>query len=221
MECWFCGRTAGHRWHDRAVGLHKGVDTSLTPWIVLIRTTWQREVVLVPRCARCHRGHLVEQLAMVLALAAPIAYAASGGLDVLLGINPGSKAVAAVWAGAALVPALGWVAIRQAWLPLDLLAPRRLRYARRHPAVVRLREEDDWRFRPGPFPYWGFPEGTVPPPPSTGARRTAGRVLALLGFTCFVATVVVYFRGNSELAGGLIVATAGLFYLASKADPKA
>ncbi|MEU3645812.1 hypothetical protein AB0E59_20685 [Lentzea sp. NPDC034063] len=216
-ECWFCGRTAHHRGHDRAIGFHKNVDTGLTRWVVVIRTRWQSDVVLVPRCARCHTGHMIEQLALVLAIAAVIAYAASGQLDHLLVITSGEKSGAAIWAAVALLPAAAWIAIRQAWLPFGRLAPRRLRYARQHPDVVRHREEG-WRFRPGPFPYWGFPEGTVPLPPS---HRIGGVVLTVLAAASFVATIVIYFRGSSELAGGFLAATAGLGFLATKVNPEA
>ncbi|MFJ5986999.1 hypothetical protein [Lentzea sp. NPDC092896] len=120
----------------------------------------------------------------------------------------------------ALLPAAGWIAIRQAWLPFGRLAPRRLRYARQHPDVVRHRE-DGWRFRPGPFPYRGFPEGTVPLPPSQRIRRIGGVVLTVLAVACFVATVVIYFRGSNELAGGFLAATAGLGFLATKVNPEA
>ncbi|MGP3940025.1 hypothetical protein [Streptomyces sp. 6N106] len=40
-----------------------------------------------------------------------------------------------IWAVAACLPTLVWIATRQAWLPWDRLAPRHLRHARRHPAV--------------------------------------------------------------------------------------
>ena len=220
-ECWFCGRTAEHRWHDRAIGFHKNVDTGLTRWVVVIRTTWQRDIVLVPRCARCHTGHTIEQLAMGLAIVAVIAYAASGQLDILLGITEtGSKGVAVTWAVVACLPAVAWIAIRQAWLPIEKLAPRRLRYARQHPAVVQ-RREDGWWFRPGPFPHWGFPAGTVPSPPPTRNRRLIGTVLGLLGIACFITTIVLYFQGVKELAGGFLMAAAGLSGLSYKIYPEA
>ena len=157
---------------------------------------------------------------MGLAVVAVIAYAASGQLDILLGITAaGSTGVAAVWAVVACLPAVAWIAIRQAWLPLEKLAPRRLRYTRRHPDVVRRREEG-WRLRPGPFPCWGFPAGSVPSPPSTRYRRIIGTVLAVLGIGCFITTIVLYVQGVKELAGGFLLAAAGLFFLSSKFRPE-
>nr|WP_198151648.1 hypothetical protein [Kibdelosporangium sp. MJ126-NF4] len=105
-------------------------------------------------------------------------------------------------------------------MSIDKLAPRCLRYVRQHPAVVR-RREDGWRWRPGPFPYWGFPAGTVASPPSTRNRRLIGTVLAVLGISCFITTIVLYFQGVEELAGGFLLAAAGLFFLSTKVDPEA
>src|SRR5882757_10980018 len=90
-ECWFCGSEATDPWHDRVIGFHKDLDHALTPWIVVIRSTWRSEIVLVPRCARCHGGHRIERASMALSIAAVIAYAASGQLDTLLGILPSTS----------------------------------------------------------------------------------------------------------------------------------
>ncbi len=157
---------------------------------------------------------------MALSVAAVIAYAASGHLDKLLGIlpsTPGGKVLAAIWAVVACLPTLVWIAVRQAWLPWERLAPRCLRYARHHPEVLQLREEG-WRFRPGPFPYWQNPKDAYAHPPSNRHRRLAGAITALLGFASFVMTIVLYLRGGSELAGGFLLAAGGLFFLSSKID---
>ncbi|MEU5957887.1 hypothetical protein [Streptomyces sp. NPDC047525] len=220
-ECWFCGNAAQASWHDRILGLHQGADTTMTPWIVVLRTRWRQEVVHVPRCARCHTGHQIEQTAAVLSTAALIAYAASGGLDQLLGILPTSAAertVAAIWAVVACLPGLTWIAIRHGWLPWRHLAPHRLGHARHHPEFIQLLD-DGWKPRPGPFPCWGNPQNPHHPPPPSRSRRLIGHVIALVGTTCVIGIPISYFQGYEELAGGLIVAAAGLFSLSSKIKP--
>ncbi|MEU1666268.1 hypothetical protein ABZ547_22165 [Streptomyces sparsogenes] len=204
------------------MGLHRGAETTMTPWIVVLRTTWRREVVHVPRCARCHTGHQIEQTAAVLSLAALVAYAASGQLDHLVGIVPASTAqrtVAGIWAVVACLPALAWLAIRHGGLPWRRLAPHRLGYARHHPEFVRLLDEG-WKPRPGPFPYWGNPPNPHPPPPPGKLRRLIGGVIDLVGTVCAIAIPVTYFQGYEELAGVLIAVTAGLFFLSSKIKPE-
>jgi hypothetical protein len=194
----------------------------MTPWIIVLRTTWRREVVQVPRCARCHVGHQIEQIAAVLSLASLIAYAACGQLDYLLGILPASSAermVAAVWAAVACLPTLTWLAIRHGRLPWQRLAPHRLGYARHHPEFVRLLDEG-WNPRPGPFPYWGNPPNPHYPPPPGKLRRVIGRVIDLVAAACGIAILIAYFQGYEELAGGLIAATAGLAFLSSKIKPE-
>lgn len=114
-ECWFCGEETPRSWHDHVLGLHKDADTTMTPFVIVLRSTWQMETVSVPRCARCHTGHQLERTAAVLSLAALIAYAASGQLDRLLGIlspSTGERVVAAIWAAVACLPGLVWFAIR-------------------------------------------------------------------------------------------------------------
>ncbi|MFJ4467113.1 hypothetical protein ACIP2X_06245 [Streptomyces sp. NPDC089424] len=220
--CWFCGDVAPPSWHDRVLGLHQGVDTTMTPWIVVLRTTWRQEVVHVPRCARCHTGHQIERTAAALSVAALIAYAASGELDQLLGILPastGERTVAAIWAAVACLPGLTWIALRHAWLPWRRLAPRRLGHARHHPEFQRLLEED-WKARPGPFPYWANPPSPHPPPSPGRFRRVIGRLIDLVGTACGIGIPVAYFQGYEELAGVLIAATAGLFFLSSKVRPE-
>ncbi|MFD5200214.1 hypothetical protein ACFWM7_08645 [Streptomyces sp. NPDC058375] len=190
----------------------------MTPWIVVLRTTWRQEVVHVPRCARCHTGHQIEQTAAGVSLAVLIAYAASGQLDHLLGILPtstGERIVAGVWAAVACLPGLGWIAMRQGWLPWQRLAPRRLSYARHHPEFLRHRDEG-WKPRPGPFPYWANPPSPHRPPPLGRFRRWVGRAIDLVGAACVIAIPITYFQGYEELAGVLIVATAGVFFLSSK-----
>ncbi|WNO76274.1 hypothetical protein [Streptomyces sp. AM8-1-1] len=162
---------------------------------------------------------------MVLAAAAVTAYSASGQLDRLLGILPSTssgRVLSAVWAAVACLPALAWIATRQAWLPWQRLAPRHLRHARRHPGVQELRE-DGWKYRPGPFPYWQNPEdpalARLSAPPA-GARKAAGCVTAVLGLVSVVVTVVLYVR-DSELAAVFLVAALGLFFLSSKINPEA
>lgn len=80
---------------------------------MVIRTRWQSAVVLVPRCARCHTGHLIEQFPLVLAVAAVIAYAAVGQLDNLLGITSGDKGVAVSWPAGFWRPRPGWDSSRR------------------------------------------------------------------------------------------------------------
>jgi hypothetical protein len=221
-ECWFCGDATPASWHDRVMGLHQGAETAMTPWIVVLRATWRREVVYVPRCARCHTGHQIEQTAAVFSLAALIAYAASGQLDHLLGILPtttGQRTVAAVWLAVALLPGLARLAVRHGVLPWRRLAPHRLGHARRHPEFLRL-VEDGWKPRPGPFPHWGNPPNPHHPPPPGRLRRLVGRVIDLLALASAVAVPVTYFQGYEELAGGLIAATAGLSFLSSKVKPE-
>ncbi|MGW2017688.1 hypothetical protein [Streptomyces sp. NPDC001927] len=220
-ECWFCGNATPASWHDRVLGLHQSADTTMTAWIVVLRTTWRQEVVHVPRCARCHYGHQIEQTAAVLSIAALIAYSASGQLDRLLGILPTSgpeRAVAAIWAAVACLPGLTWIAIRHGWLPWRRLAPHRLGYARHHPEFIRLLDED-WKPRPGPFPYWGNPRNPHRPPPPSRFRRLTGRVFDLAGAACVIGIPIAYVQGYEELAGGLIAAAAGLFWLSSKIKP--
>ncbi|MFE1952102.1 hypothetical protein ACFW9D_16755 [Streptomyces sp. NPDC059524] len=204
------------------MGLHQGADTTMTRWIVVLRTTWRRKVVHVPRCARCHTGHQIELTTAVLSLAALIAYAASGQLDRFIGVLPasaGARTAAGIWAFVACLPGLTWLAIRQGRLPSRRLAPRRLSHARHHPEFVRLLEEG-WKPRPGPFPYWGNPPNLQHPPQPGRFRRFAGRAMALAGTGCAIAVAVAYFQGYEELAGGLIAATAGLFALSSKLKPE-
>lgn len=131
-ECWFCGEETPPSWHDHVLGLHKDADTTMTPWIVVLRSTWRMEIVSVPRCSRCHTGHQIERTAAVLSVAALIAYAASGQLDRLLGIlssSTGERVVAAVWAAVACLPGLAWIAIRlggcrgSAWHPAAWATP--------------------------------------------------------------------------------------------------
>ncbi|MFK4218501.1 hypothetical protein [Streptomyces sp. NPDC020880] len=194
----------------------------MTPWIVVLRTTWRRAVVEVPRCSRCHTGHQIEQTAAGLALAALIAYAAGGQLDRLLGILPASTAErtgAAIWAAVACLPALTWIAMRHGRLPWRRLAPHRLGHARHHPEFIRLRDEG-WKPRPGPFPYWGNPSSPHRPPTPSRLRRLVGGFMGLAGAACAVAVPISYFQGYEELAGGFIAATAGLFSLASKIKPE-
>ncbi|MGW3285518.1 hypothetical protein ACWDR3_12845 [Streptomyces sp. NPDC001002] len=219
--CWFCENAAPPSWHDRVMGLHRGADTNMTAWIVVLRTTWRREVVHVPRCARCHTGHQMEQTAAVLAVASLIAYAASGQLDHLLGIVPNTGAdrtAAAIWATVAVLPTLTWLAIRHARLPWQRLAPHRLGYARHHPDFVQLLDEG-WNPRPGPFPYWGNPPNPHHPPPPGKLRRIIGRAIDVLTAASAIAIFVAYFKGYEELAGGFIATTAGLGYLSSKIKP--
>lgn len=217
-ECWFCGDATPVAWHDRVLGLHRGADTTMTPWIVVLRTTWHQEVVQVPRCPRCHTGHQIEQTTAGLSVAALIAYAASGRLDQLLGILPastGDRVVAAIWAAVACLPGLVWIVMRRGRLPWRRLAPRRLGHARHHPEFLRLQDEG-WKPRPGPFPHWRNPPSPHPSPPLGRFRRWAGRVIDLVGATCVIAIPIAYFQGYEELAGGLIMATAGVFFLSSK-----
>lgn len=220
-ECWFCGEAAPASWHDRVLGLHRDADTTMTPWIVVLRTTWRREAVQVPRCSRCHTGHQIELTAMGLALAALIAYAASGQLDRLLGILPasaGERTVAGVWAAVACLPGLTWLAIRHGRLPWQRLAPHRLGYARHHPEFVRLVDEG-WKPRPGPFPHWGNPSNPYPPQPGR-IQRLIGRVIGLAAAACVIAIPIAYFQGYEELAGVLIAAAAGLGALSSRIKPE-
>ncbi|MFJ2346819.1 hypothetical protein [Streptomyces antimycoticus] len=222
-QCWFCGSEATAMRHDRVVGLHRDVQSNPT-WYLGIRTKWQSDSVRVPRCERCHHGHIIEQSMMALSVAAPIAYAAGGQLDTLLGILPsasGGRVNASIWAVVACLPTLMWLATRQAWLPWNRLAPRRLRHARRHPAVQQLRG-DGWHYRPGPFPYWRNAKDPVPERlsgPSARPRRILGRITGLLGLASCVVTVVLYFR-DSELAALFLVLALGLFFLSSKIDPE-
>ncbi|MFE6640050.1 hypothetical protein ACFVFT_27005 [Streptomyces tendae] len=205
-ECWFCGEAAPPSWHDHVLGLHKDADTTMTPFIVVLRSTWRMETVSVPRCARCHTGHQLERTAAVLSVAALIAYAASGQLDRLLGIlspSTGERVVAAIWAAVACLPGLVWIAIRLGRLPWQRLAPRRRGYARHHPEYLELRA-DGWKPRAGPLHYW-----RSPPNPHE-----------LLGAACGLAVPVAYFTGYEELAGVLIAATAGLLFVASKVKPE-
>ncbi|MFF1298608.1 MULTISPECIES: hypothetical protein [unclassified Streptomyces] len=221
-ECWFCGKATPASWHDRVEGLHRDADTTMTRWIIVLRTTWRREVVHVPRCARCHTGHQIEQTAAVLSIAALIAYAASGQLDRLLGILPtsaGERTVAGIWAALACLPGLTWLAIRHGGLPWRRLAPHRLGYARHHPEFVRLLDEG-WKPRPGPLPYWGNPPNPQYPPQPGRFRRLVGRVIVLVGTACAIAIPIAYFQGYEELAGGLIASAAGLIALSSKINPE-
>ncbi|MFF2653663.1 hypothetical protein [Streptomyces sp. NPDC058045] len=172
----------------------------------------------MPRCARCHTGHRIERAAAVLAAAAPIAYAAGGGLDHLLGILPTSAAgrtAAAIWAAVACLPALAWLALRYAAPPWHRLAPHRLGYARHHPDFLRLQDEG-WHPRPGPFPHWVNPPSGHAPGPTGRLGRIVGGILDLLGATCAIAIPIAYLQGYKELAGGLIMAGAALFFLSSK-----
>ncbi|MFF4052755.1 hypothetical protein ACFYZ5_39515 [Streptomyces chartreusis] len=194
----------------------------MTPWIVVLRTTWRREVVQVPRCARCHTGHRIERTAGVLSVAALITYAAGGQLDRLLGILPasaGERTVAGIWAAVACLPILIWLAIRHGGLPWRHLAPHRLGYARHHPEFVRLLA-DGWKPRPGPFPYWANPPNPHYLPQPGRLRRLVGRVIVLAGTVCAIAVPISYFQGYEELAGGLIAAAAGLFAVSSKIAPE-
>jgi len=221
-ECWFCGNATPASWHDRVLGLYKDADTTMTPWIFVLRTTWRREVVHVPRCARCHTGHQIELTAAALSIAALIAYAASGQLDRLLGIFPasaGERTVSGILAAVACLPGLTWLAVRHGGLPWQRLAPHRLGYARHHPECVRLLDEG-WKPRPGPFPYWGNPPNLHHPPQPGKLRRLIGRVTGLVGAACAIAIPVAYFQGYEELAGGFIAAAAGLFALSSKFKPE-
>ncbi|MBL1111259.1 hypothetical protein JK364_02355 [Streptomyces sp. 110] len=222
-QCWFCaGETTATR-HDRIVGLHRDVESGPT-WYLGVRTTWQSISVRVPRCERCHVGHTIAQSMLAASIAAPIAYAASGELDTLLGILPSTsadKVRSVIWAVVACLPALVWIAARQAWLPWRRLAPRPLSHARGHPAVRRLRE-DGWRYRPGPFPHWRNakdPDLDHLSGPSARPRRILGRITGLLGLASLVVTVVLYLR-DSELAALFLVIAFGLFFLSSKIDPE-
>ncbi|MFJ5265009.1 hypothetical protein ACIQAC_31555 [Streptomyces sp. NPDC088387] len=221
-DCWFCGDPTPASWHDRVMGLHQGAETNFTRWIIVLRTTWRRQVVLVPRCARCHTGHQIELTAVVLALAAVIAYSASGQLDRLLGILPastGERTLSVVWAVVACLPTLAWIAIRSGRLPWRRLAPHRLGYGRHHPEFVRYLDED-WKPRPGPFPLWGSPPNPHSPPPPGRFRRVLGRTVDLIALACGIGVPVTYFQGYDELAGGLIAVTAALAYLSSKIKPE-
>ncbi|MBA0050198.1 hypothetical protein E0L36_04575 [Streptomyces sp. AJS327] len=221
-ECWFCGGEVTDPWYNRLIGFHRGAETGMTRWVVVLRTTWQAEVVEVPRCTRCYGGHVAERVALTASGVALVAYAAFGQLDRLLGILPttsAGRAWAVVWAVAACLPALCWLALRQGWLPGRRLAPRGLHYARHHPEVIRLRE-DGWRFRPGPFPYWMLPAGGHAPAPSTRFRRWVGAGSGLLGVGCFVTTIVLYFQDHEEVAGGFLAAAGVLLFLSSRVDPE-
>ncbi|MFE9708267.1 hypothetical protein [Streptomyces sp. NPDC005930] len=176
----------------------------------------------VPRCARCHTGHQIERTAAVLSLAALIAYAASGQLDRLLGILPasaGERTAAAIWAAVACLPGLAWIAIRRGRLPWRRLAPRRLGYGRHHSAYLELRAEG-WKPGAGPLHYWQGPPNPHRPPPANRPRRLIGGFFELLGAGCGIAVPLAYFQGYEELAGVLIAATAGLFFVASKIKPE-
>ncbi|MEV7089292.1 hypothetical protein AB0O07_25950 [Streptomyces sp. NPDC093085] len=175
----------------------------------------------VPRCARCHTGHQIEVASAVFFVAALIAYAGSGQLDRLLGILPasgGERTAAALWAAGACLPGLAWIAVRHARLPWHRLAPRRRGYAYHHPEVIQLRD-DDWRLRPGPFPYWGTPPNPHLPPRPGRLRRAAGHTADLIAASCFLAAPINYFQGYDELAGVLIAASAALAFLSSKLKP--
>ncbi|MEU3183916.1 hypothetical protein ABZ707_06850 [Streptomyces sp. NPDC006923] len=222
-ECWFCERDATSPPHSRVVGLHKDVEHSPT-WYLGIRSTWRSTNVRVPRCVRCRDGHRIEQAMMALSVVSLIAYAAGGQLDKLLGIlpsTPAGKAQSVIWAGLACLPALVWIAVRQAWLPWQRLAPRRLRHARRHPEVQRLRA-DGWRYRPGPFPHWGNakdPELMALSGPPARPRRIAGCLTGLLALVAFVVAVVLYVRDSEELAGLALLIAFGLLFLSDKINP--
>ncbi|MFD6190457.1 MULTISPECIES: hypothetical protein [unclassified Streptomyces] len=221
-ECWFCGEETPPSWHDHVLGLHKDTDTTMTPFIIVLRSTWRMEIVSVPRCARCHTGHQLERTAAVLSVAALIAYAASGQLDRLLGIlspSTGERVVAAIWAAVACLPGLVWIAIRLGRLPWQRLAPRRMGYARHHPEYLELRA-DGWKPRAGPLHYWRSPPNPHHPPPANRPRRLIGGSFELLGAACGLAVPVAYFQGYEELAGVLIAATAGLLFVASKVKPE-
>ncbi|GAA1084825.1 MULTISPECIES: hypothetical protein [Streptomyces violaceusniger group] len=222
-RCWFCaGETTATR-HDRVVGLHRDVESGLT-WYLGVRTKWRSISVRVPRCERCHGGHTIAHSMLAVSIAAPIAYAASGELDTLLGIlpsTPSGKVHSVIWAVVACLPALVWIATRQAWLPWRRLAPRPPRHARGHPAVQSLRE-DGWHYRPGPFPHWRNakdPDLDHLSGPSARPRRILGCTTGLLGLVSLVVTVVLYLR-DSELAALFLVIAFGLFFLSSKIDPE-
>ncbi|MEU0445086.1 hypothetical protein [Streptomyces tendae] len=194
----------------------------MTPFVIVLRSTWRMETVSVPRCARCHTGHQLERTAAVLSVAALIAYAASGQLDRLLGIlspSTGERVVAAIWAAVACLPGLVWIAIRLGRLPWQRLAPRRRGYARHHPEYLELRA-DGWKPRAGPLHYWRSPPNPHHPPPANRPRRLIGGSFELLGAACGLAVPVAYFTGYEELAGVLIAATAGLLFVASKIKPE-
>ncbi|MET7320749.1 hypothetical protein [Streptomyces sp. NPDC005549] len=194
----------------------------MTPWIVVLRSTWRQKTVSVPRCARCHTGHQMEQAAAWFTVAALIAYAAGGQLDRLLGILPasaGERTVAAVWAVVACLPGCAWIAIRRGRLPWRRLAPRRLGHARHHPAYLELRAEG-WKPRAGPLHYWQGPPNPHHPPPPNRPRRLIGGFFELLGAGCGVAVPLAYFQGYEELAGVFIAAAAGLLFAASKIKPE-
>ncbi|MFI5914810.1 hypothetical protein [Dactylosporangium sp. NPDC051541] len=218
-ECWFCGDATASPQHERVVGLHIDIDTTMT-WTLRIRTRWYTGSVRVPRCARCRRGHRLEQALPLLAVAAFIAYVASGQFDELLGITPaGSTVGPALWAVPAALPALAWIAARRGWLRSVGFAPRGLAYGRRYPEVRQMRA-DGWKWRSGPFPS-GLRDWDLIQAASTTSRprRIIATVAALLGLAAAVVTVVLYFQG-SELAAVAMVAALLLFFLASRLNPE-
>jgi hypothetical protein len=221
LACWFCGDEVTTGQHDRVVGMHRDVESS-APRIVIIHTTWRTTSVRVPRCARCRRGHRIEQSLMVLAAASVIGYSASGQLDRLLGINPvtpAGKVYPAIWAVVACLPLLAWIATRQAWLPWNFVAPHRLRYAHLHPRVRQLRA-GGWQYRSGPFPA-GLKDWDLIQPATTSSRlrRIAATVLVLLGFAGLVAALVMHLR-HSGLAYVPLLAGIALLFLASRIEPE-
>lgn len=213
--CWFCEVDTPASKHDRVLGLQRDEEVGLTPLVVVLRHTWKQTAVTVPRCARCHTGHQIERTAGILALAAPIAYAASGQLDRLVGLQDATgpqRTVAVIWAVVACLPLLVWIAIRQGRLPWSRLAPRRMGHARHHPEYVQLREEG-WKPSSGPFPH---PLGPLPQPKLSRFRRLTGGVPYLVGAACGVTVPIAYFQGYEEVAGACIIATGALITLASK-----
>ncbi|MFE7729260.1 hypothetical protein ACFU5D_26115 [Streptomyces anthocyanicus] len=85
-ECWFCGEETPRSWHDHVLGLHKDADTTMTPFVIVLRSTWQMETLHYwrsppnphhpPPANRPRRliGGSFELLGAACGLAVPVAY---------------------------------------------------------------------------------------------------------------------------------------------------
>ncbi|MEV6520586.1 hypothetical protein AB0M43_01425 [Longispora sp. NPDC051575] len=152
-RCWFCAGPASAAAVYRA-GVHRNATMTFPALGLVVRESWERRDVEVPRCGRCRLGHYLEALLAVVGFPA-LAWGVALLLDTALGnfdglpLVPSTVPRIGVW----FLPFLGWLALRRAWFGLGRWFPHNRRHVRRHPAL-RYLLETGWKYGRAPMTQW-------------------------------------------------------------------